>query len=103
MQNLNGTMPTDRPERYAKQLMSHWSERGTLTQDETSSRLDWHTGQVLTLTPREGALDVTVGVPDDEDLQHFADVVARHLERFGQRDELHVEWNRARLTGLSGR
>lgn len=95
MQNLNGTMPTDRPERYAKQLMSHWSERGTLTQGEASSRLDWHTGQVLTLTPREGALDVTVGVPDDEDLQRFADVVARHLERFGQRDELHVEWEAA--------
>ena len=34
-------------------------------------------------------------MPDDEDLQRFADVVARHLERFGQRDELHVEWDAA--------
>jgi hypothetical protein len=92
VRTLNGSMPTDRPERYAKQLMSHWSERGTLTQDEVSSRLDWHTGQVLTLTPREGALEVTISVPEDADVESFADVVARHLERFGQRDELHVQW-----------
>ena len=59
MKTQTGTMPTDRPARYAKQLLSHWSERGTLTQDGTqdgtASTLDWHTGQVLTLTPREGS------------------------------------------------
>jgi hypothetical protein len=43
------------------------------------------------MTPAEGGLAVEVGVPD-EDPRRFADVVKRHLERFGQRDELEVVW-----------
>ncbi len=95
MEILTGIMPTDRPERHAKQLMSHWSERGTLSEDGASSRLDWHDGQVLVLTPRKGSLDIEVAVPDGEDVVQFAEVVARHLERFGQRDELTVTWEPA--------
>jgi hypothetical protein len=95
MDTLTGLMPTDRPERYAKQLLSHWSERGTQSEEGGASRLDWHDGQVLVLTPREGSLEIEVGVPDGEDVVRFAEVVARHLERFGQRDELVVTWEPA--------
>ncbi len=55
MPTKHGTMATARPERYAKQLVGHWSARGPV--------------------------------------ERFAEVVARHLERFGQRDELDVVWS----------
>ena len=89
---MTGRMATDRPERYAKQLFSHWSERGEQSQDGPTSVLVWPDGQVIRLTPEDGALLVEVCVPDGADAEGFGAVVARHLERFGQRDELTVIW-----------
>jgi len=87
-----GTMATDRPERYAKQLLSHWAQRGTVTEEHGSSVMRWTTGQVIELRPVDGALEVSVSVPEDGDVDRFATVVAEHLQRFGQRDELEVVW-----------
>ena len=91
MSTVTGRMATDRPERYAKQLFSHWSERGEQSQDGASSVMVWPDGQVIRLTPEDGALVVEVSVPEG-DAAGFGAVVARHLERFGQRDELKVVW-----------
>lgn len=89
---MTGRMATDRPERYAKQLFSHWSARGEVTQDGDASVQTWPDGQVIRLTPVDGALLVEVSVAEG-DAAGFADVVKRHLERFGQRDELDVVWD----------
>lgn len=106
MRTKTGTMPTERPARYAKQLASHWSGRGTETEEDGATVLRWPTGQVIVLRPQEGALRLEVGLTDDAvtpargdtpsqpaQLDSFAEVVARHLERFGARDELHVVWD----------
>jgi hypothetical protein len=85
-------MRTDRPERYAKQLVSHWADRGAVTEEDGATVMRWDAGQVIVLRPTAGALEVEVSVPDEGDVDGFAGVVARHLERFGQRDELEVVW-----------
>jgi uncharacterized protein len=90
---VNGTMATDRPERYAKQLVSHWSERGPVSTEAGATIQRWNTGQVLVLRPTDGALEVEVTVPDGDDAARFAQVVKAHLERFGQRDEVNVVWH----------
>ena len=92
MQTAKGSMATDRPERYAKQLASHWAKRGPATEEDGATVLRWETGQVIVLRPVQGALEVEVSVPDDGDVDRFAQVVKEHLERFGQRDELNVVW-----------
>lgn len=92
MQTTHGTMTTDRPERYAKQLVSHWSKRGHVTIEDSAIVQRWETGQILTFRPAEGVLNIEVSVPDDGDVVGFADVVAAHLVRFGTREELTVEW-----------
>jgi len=92
MQTKNGTMATERPERYAKQLASHWEKRGPATEENGATVLRWETGQVIVLRPVEGALEVEVTVPDDVDADRFGQVVAEHLQRFGKRDELEVVW-----------
>jgi hypothetical protein len=95
MRTKRGTMPTDRPERYAKQLASHWAKRGEVVEDDSSTTLTFETGQVVVMRPTDGRLDLEVSVPEDGDLtvDRWAQVVADHLQRFGQRDELDVTWD----------
>jgi len=93
MTTVSGTMATDRPERYAKQLVSHWAKRGPVTEEDGVTVQRWETGQVLRLTPTDGVLEVEVSVPDGDDSARFAQAVKQHLERFGQRDELNVVWH----------
>jgi len=93
MQTRTGAMATDRPERYAKQLASHWAKRGPATEEDGATVLRWETGQVIVMRPAEGALEVEVSVPNDADADRFAQVVKDHLERFGQRDELDLVWD----------
>ncbi|MBB6628249.1 DUF2218 domain-containing protein [Nocardioides sp. KIGAM211] len=93
MTTVSGTMATDRPERYAKQLVSHWSKRGPVSEEDGATVQRWDTGQVLVLRPHDGSLEVQVTVPEGDDAARFAQVVKEHLERFGQRDELDVVWH----------
>jgi hypothetical protein len=92
MQTIIGSMATERPERYAKQLASHWANRGPVSEEDGATVMRWETGQVITMRGGDGVLDVEVSVPDDADLTRFAQVVKDHLERFGQRDELNLVW-----------
>ena len=87
-------MPTERPERYAKQLASHWEKRGKQVEGGGATTLHFDSGQVVVMRPAEGRLDLEVSVPEDGgvDVDRFAQVVGEHLQRFGQRDELHVTW-----------
>jgi hypothetical protein len=93
MTTVNGTMKTDRPERYAKQLVSHWAERGPVTTEAGATVQRWDTGQVISLRPVDDVLEVEITVDDGDDAARFAQVVKEHLERFGQRDELNVVWH----------
>jgi hypothetical protein len=93
MPSLNGTMATARPERYAKQLVSHWSKRGPVTDEDGATVQRWESGQVIVLRPGAGVLEVEVSVPAGGDIDRFAQVVKEHLERFGSRDELNVVWS----------
>jgi hypothetical protein len=106
MRSKTGSMPTDRPERYAKQLASHWASRGSVVEEDGATVLRWPTGQTIVLRPEPGSLHVEVTLTDDAvtpargdspqqpaQIDAFAEVVARHLERFGARDELLVTWH----------
>ncbi len=88
-------MPTERPERYAKQLASHWAKRGKQVEEDATTTLHFDSGQVVVLRPVDGRLEPEVSVPEEGevDVDRFAQVVAEHLQRFGQRDELHVTWH----------
>ena len=88
----HGTMATDRPERYAKQLASHWSEKATVTEDSGTMTLVMGNGNTVILRPADGTLEIEAAVTSDGDLDRWAQVVADHLQRFGQRDELIVAW-----------
>lgn len=93
MNTVTGTMTTHRPDRYAKQLFGHWSERGQVVEEEGALVQRWATGQVISLRAVGDALEVEVSVVEGDDSARFAQVVKEHLERFGQRDELDLVWH----------
>ncbi|MEY9893334.1 hypothetical protein ABIA35_003793 [Catenulispora sp. MAP12-49] len=89
-------VPTDRPERYLKQLISHLGNTIDAEQSE-----DGHTGTLIfshgncALTAEPGTLRMTARAEDAERLAAVEDVVARHLVRFGEKDALVVQWSAA--------
>ncbi len=86
-------VPTDRPDRYAKQLASHLSRRSEIHEEPDGTRVVLTRGECL-LRPEDDGLRLEAEAPDDKSLDIVTDVIGRHLERFGQRNELQVEWSR---------
>jgi uncharacterized protein len=84
---------TATPERYAKQLVSHLGRRVEWITDGATSTATWGTatGQVVV---GDGVLTLIASGPDAEAVAHVENVLGRHLERFGQRNELTVTWIR---------
>jgi hypothetical protein len=92
MPSRHGSMTTERPERYAKQLAGHWARKGSAGEEDGATVIRFDTGQVVVLRAEPGVLRIEASVPDGADADRFAHVVKEHLERFGQRDELDVTW-----------
>jgi hypothetical protein len=84
-------VPTDSPARYAKQLVSHLGRRVAFATEGPSStaRIADGTG---TIVVGDGVLTLIASATDAETLARVQDVLGRHLERFGQRNELVVTW-----------
>lgn len=93
MPTVHGTMTTDRPERYAEQLVRHWAERGPVTTEEGATVQRWDTGQVVVLRPVEGVLEVDLTVAEGDDAARFAQAVKERLERLAGRSEASVVWH----------
>jgi hypothetical protein len=90
------TVSTERAARYGKQLVSHMGRMAVGTWDETTGSGTLAMGEAahMSLTSSPSALLIELRSPNDT-IATFEDVVARHLERFGDRDELKVVWARA--------
>lgn len=86
---------TQRPGRYARQLISHMSRKaqGAWDEDRQAGEIRFATS-TCTLTSRDGALALALTVSADE-AERMEGVVGRHLVRFGASDELRVEWVRS--------
>lgn len=93
MLRSQAVVPTDNPERYAKQLVSHLGHRVEFANEGATSTAAFGagTGRVIVA---DGVLTLEACAPDEETLAHVEDVLGRHLERFGQRNELAVSWRR---------
>jgi caffeoyl-CoA O-methyltransferase len=83
---------TPTPDRYIRQLVSHLSHKATteLRPDETGV-IAVHDG-TCQLTGAGQLLVLEASADDAQGLAHIQDVVGRHLERFGARAALRVEW-----------
>ncbi len=84
---------TDAPGRYAKQLLSHLGRKVEFVQDGDT----WTAhlaGSVARITVGDDVLVLQAEAPDVEGLSRLEGALGNHLERFGQRSELTVTWQR---------
>jgi hypothetical protein len=91
-------VPTDAPERYAKQLVSHLGRRTEWTTDGARSTAAIAGGTGV-IEVGDGVLTLRAEAPDAQTLDLVQDILGRHLERFGQRNELTVVWTADRPAG----
>ncbi|MEJ5927482.1 DUF2218 domain-containing protein [Corynebacterium sp. H128] len=111
---LHGTstarVATDRPARYAKQLVSHFGNHndGHWSDDDARGDLSFVGEGEASENPKkafEGKVHVSFVAAEQTLLIHiegperlierFEQVVGKHLVRFGAKDGLHVQWRRS--------
>jgi caffeoyl-CoA O-methyltransferase len=82
---------TSRPERYIKQLVSHFGNKVKTELTDEGERLEFDFG-VCELKAAPTGIELTGTAEDAVQLETLKDVVARHLVRFGVNDQLTVSW-----------
>ena len=97
MPESTASVATDAAGRYAKQLLAHLGRKNSVepldgAPDGGRIRFAYGTG---TVRPEADRLVLLATADDAESLARVEDVLARHLERFGARRELAVEWSQA--------
>ena len=82
---------TDRADRYVKQLASHFGHKVPVVQEGRQIEILFDLGVAMcTASPR--GITVTVQAHRESDVAEVREIITRHLEAFGQRDELRVSW-----------
>ena len=93
------TVSTYRPARYLKQLGSHMGRKISTEEIPGGLRLIFNRDGIfrgygdLVADDANHALIMEVRAEDDEKAQNLAGVLERHLVRFGEREELVVEFH----------
>lgn len=82
---------TSRPERYIKQLVSHFGNKVKTDLTDEGGRLEFDFG-VCELKAAPTGIELIGTAEDAAQLETLKDVVARHLVRFGVNDQLTVSW-----------
>lgn len=84
---------TSRPDRYAKQLVSHFGNKTTAIQTPDGRATLTFSAGTCQVSPLARGIELIAAAQTAEQLAIVEDVVARHLVRFGTHDELLVEWS----------
>jgi hypothetical protein len=92
MPSTSAFVPTERPQRYMKQLVSHFGNKVQTELTDQGGRLRFDFGMCDLKAVPEGIELVGISA-DQAQLETLKDVVARHLIRFGANDELAVSWD----------
>ena len=90
----NAAVPTDRPERWIKQLASHLGRKAEVRDEPDGAVVLVLGGGSCRMRGRDAALHLAAAAPDDEALARVEHVVGSHLERFAAAEGLSVAWQR---------
>jgi hypothetical protein len=91
MRSSHAIVPSDRADRYVKQLVSHLGRKAGVVSSGEGHRLSLSAGDCVVRSV-QGRIELVAQADTEQALHAVEQVVARHLVRFGQRDELRVTW-----------
>jgi caffeoyl-CoA O-methyltransferase len=93
MLHARAEVATSTPDRFARQLVSHLGHKITAQcQSDGTAVIAVGDGR-CTLTTGTEMLILEATADSAQGLAHIQDVVGRHLERFGARAALQVQWS----------
>lgn len=82
--------------RYLKRLCKHWSHKFDVSYTDEEGRVPFGDGRLCVLKASAGSLDIEVEAPDSEAIPRLEQVVADHLVRMADRDQLsELSWSRS--------
>jgi hypothetical protein len=88
------SVPTERPERWAKQLLSHLSEKVDVVHEGDGGTVTFAAGRgVIRVEPN--LLVFEAEGETQEDVQLVQNVLGGHFERFAAKDGLTANWTEA--------
>jgi hypothetical protein len=85
----------EKPERYIKQLVSHWGHKYATTYDEGDGMgsFPFSDTESAVMTARPEGIAITLVTGDQERNEHMRGVIERHIDRFAFREApLTYEW-----------
>jgi hypothetical protein len=85
------TVATDKPVPYMRQLCKHFGHKVDAAFGDDSGYIQFEFGR-CELVAQDAQLQLTVSAADEEGRERMRRVIGSHLERFGKRDELTVDW-----------
>lgn len=77
--------------RYLQQLCKHWSHKFPVSFDVCSGRVPFSEDAELVLSANGDVLSLRLSASAAR-LPTLEDVVAEHLRRFADREQLHIDW-----------
>ena len=90
-----GLARCEKPERYIKQLVSHWSHKMATSYDEGDGMGSFPVSELenAVMTARPDGIAITLVTADRERNVHLRGVIERHIDRFAFREApLTYEW-----------
>jgi hypothetical protein len=84
---------TERPGRYAEQIAKHFGHKRATEWAAEYGYVEFEDGRCEMHSWPEG-LRLDAYAESDEALSHVEKVVKEHLERWGERDRIRVDWTR---------
>ena len=94
MLHSTANVTTDRPGRYAAQLVRHLGHRSETRWEEPAGYIKFQNGGRCDLLAEAAALRLDAYADTEEALTRVEHIVKGHLERFAVQDPLTVNWER---------
>ena len=85
------SVATDKGLRYLKALCNHFNRKVEASYSGNLGKVNFPFGECI-MEATDAALLIDISSPTDEWFERTKFVVADHLIRFGEKDELKVEW-----------
>ena len=88
------SIPTDRPERWAKQLLAHFAAKVDVVRDANGGTITFGAGKG-TVRVEPNLLVFEAEGETEDDAQVVQNVLGGHFERFAAKDDLKAIWSEA--------
>jgi 4-hydroxy-2-oxoheptanedioate aldolase len=87
-----GSAATVSASKYLQQLCKHWSHKGDVQFDSEQGQIVLANGNRVEMQATPERLQVTASVGARGDLPHWQTVIAKHLQRFANREDIKLDW-----------